>query len=147
MTRMIRLVRNQSGAVTIEFALIGPALIAMMLAVLQFGIGMQNYNSLRSASAEVARFAVVNTLAKTKLPDSELQNTAYSIATSSPYNLIPARLEITVQDAATQRVAGATEKTISMTYRIPTMLSFFGMQDIPLTYNRPIFLTASSTTP
>lgn len=143
MKRLITLVTDRRGAVTVEFALIGPLLIAMLLGVLQFGLGMQNYNALRSASADVARYAVVNYQTSNKLSDSQLQNYMRSVATSSPYNLVDTRLEIEIGDATAQRVAGATEKTITLSYSIPTMLSFVGMGDIPLTYSRPVFLLNS----
>lgn len=143
MRRLSSILRNRDGAVTVEFALIGPAMLAMMLAVLQFGIGMQNYNSLRSASADVARYAVVNYQTANKLTDEQLQNYARSISTTVPYNLIGTRFTVSISDATTQRVTGAKEKTITMTYLVPSMLSFFGLTDIPLTYSRPVFLVSS----
>lgn len=143
MSKITSLIRDGRGAVTVEFALIGPVLIAMMLGVLQFGLGMQNYNALRSASADVARYAVVNYQTSNKLTDSQLQNYMRSVATRSPYNLIDKRLEVSIANATTQRVTGATEKTITLSYTIPTMLSFVGIDDIPLTYSRPVFLLNS----
>lgn len=54
-------IRNdRRGSVMVEFAIIGPALLAMLFGVMQFGIGMQNYNALRAVSEEVARYAVIN---------------------------------------------------------------------------------------
>ena len=56
MTRLAlfrRLRANARGAVAIEFALLGPAFIVMLLGVLQVGIGLQSYNALRNASADV----------------------------------------------------------------------------------------------
>lgn len=143
MKRIKRLLADTRGAAAVEFALIGPVMIAMMLGVLQFGIGMQNYNSLRAASAEVARYAVVNYQTNNKLSDSQLQNYMRSVATRAPYSLIETRLTVSIRDATTQRVTGAKEKTISLTYTIPTVLSFIGVQDIPLTYSRPVFLLNS----
>jgi Flp pilus assembly protein TadG len=49
-TLLARIRRDRRGAVMVEFALIGPALLAMLFGVLQFGLGMQNYNALRSIS-------------------------------------------------------------------------------------------------
>lgn len=143
MIRWHALISNRQGSVAIEFALIGPALIAMMLAVLQFGIGMQNYNAMRSVSADVARYAAVNYQTNNKLTDTQLQSYARSVATTPPYNLVDSRLQVTVANAAVQRVTGATEKTITMSYSVSSFLTFFGMNDIPLSYNRPVFLIVS----
>jgi hypothetical protein len=43
-------------------------------------------------------------------------------------------------NAATQRVSGATEMTLTLTYNIPTFLSIVGIGEIPLTFTRPIFV-------
>lgn len=137
-----RLSSDRSGSVVIEFALIGPTLIAMLFGVLQIGLAMQNYNALRSASADAARYAVVNYQALNNLNDTQIAARARSLAVSPPYGLISANLTVSLQTATTQRVAGATEKTLSLTYNIPTVLSIIGFGRIPITYNRPIFLIA-----
>lgn len=135
-----RLSSDRSGSVVIEFALIGPTLIAMLFGVLQIGLAMQNYNALRSVSADAARYAVVNYQSLNNLNDSQIEARARSLAVSAPYGLISANLTVDLETAATQRVSGATEKTLSLTYNIPTVLSIIGFGRIPITYNRPIFL-------
>lgn len=140
---LLRLLRRREGSVVVEFALIGPVMIAMMLGVLQFGIGMQNYNALRAVSGDVARYAVINYQTSNKLTNAQLQDYARAVAIKRPYGLMNSRLQVNVIDAPTQRVTGATEKTMSVTYDIPTMLSFIGVNDIPLSYSRPIFVIAS----
>ncbi|MDP3907504.1 TadE/TadG family type IV pilus assembly protein [Novosphingobium sp.] len=140
---LIQLWRKQDGGVVVEFALIAPAFLAMIFAVLQFGIGMQNYNALRSASADVTRYAVVNYQSANRLSDTQLQAYARSVAIRSPYGLRTSQLDVTIADAADQRVAGATEKTLTLTYRIPSMLKLIGVEAIPITYSRPVFLIES----
>ena len=39
-----RLRRNQAGIATLEFAILGPAIMLMLFGVIQVGIGLQNYN-------------------------------------------------------------------------------------------------------
>lgn len=138
-----KLRRNRDGSVIIEFALIGPVLIGMFMGVLQLGIGMQNYNALRGISADVARYAVVNYQTANRLTTSQLEDYANGLATHAPYGLVRSRFDASIAAAQVQRVAGATEYTLTMTYEIPTMLAIFGMADIPITYSRPIFVVAS----
>lgn len=132
--------RDDRGSAAVEFALIGPALIGMMFGVLQVGIGMQNYNALRGAAGDVARYAVVNYQTANRLTDTQLTNYARTVATGSPYGLISDRLTASVAPATTQRVAGATEMTITYSYAVPTVLAVIGVGDIPISYSRPIFL-------
>jgi len=140
------LVRDSAGSVAIEFALIGPAMLAMLLGVLQIGIGMQNYNALRSVSSEVARYAVINaqdaaaqsnmTLRDT---NDELEDYAEEIATETPYGLQASKLTVTVTSVPT-RVDGASERTILLQYNIPSVLGVIGIDSIPITYSRPVFI-------
>ena len=48
--------KDESGSAVVEFALVGPVLIAMLMGVFHVGMAMQNYNALRSASARSAAF-------------------------------------------------------------------------------------------
>ena len=144
MRRMIsQLRRDCSGSTAIEFALIGPAFIAMFMGVLQIGVGMQNYNALRSVSADVARYAVVNYQTNNHLNIAQLQTYANGIASAAPYGLVRDRFSVEITVAATQRVVGANEYNMHMSYDVPTFLTIFDMDDIPLTYDRPVFVISS----
>lgn len=136
--------QNQSGSVAVEFALVGPLLIGMLMGVLQIGVGMQNYNALRGISADVARYSVINYQTANRLTTGQLQDYANSVASTPPYGLVRSRFTATIQAAATQRVTGATEYTITLNYDVPTMLSIIGIGEIPLSYSRPIFVIADS---
>jgi len=135
-----RLGRDRQGAVLIEFAILAPAILAMMLAVFQIGIGMQNYNALRAVAAETARYSVVNYQTANKLSTTQLRNYARSIASAPPYQLLADRFDAAVAPATKQRVAGATEMTITVTYTVPTVLAVIGLEDIPISFSRPIFV-------
>lgn len=131
---------DQDGSAAVEFALVGPAFLAMFMGVMQVGIGMQNYNALRSVSAEAARYAVVNYQRSNLVTAIQIQDYAQTVATTPPYGLTRARFTPFVSTPVVQRVAGATEFQIRLSYRIPTFLSVIGIDDIPLTYTRPIFV-------
>ncbi len=143
---LCRLQQDSRGSVAIEFAMIGPAMLAMLLGVLQFGIGMQNYNALRSVSAEVARYAVIDAqdaAAKSNMTmrdtNTELEQFAREIATNAPYGLNGSNLTVTVTSVQT-RVDGASERSIQISYNIPSVLSVIGISSIPITYTRAVFI-------
>ncbi len=56
---LARLFRQRKGSATIEFGLVAPAIIVMIMGVLQVGIAVQNYNALRGVSSEVSRYAMI----------------------------------------------------------------------------------------
>jgi Flp pilus assembly protein TadG len=136
-----RLLADASGAVALEFALVGPALIIMLMGVMQVGIGMQNYNALRNVSAEVARYAMVQYATGNNLTNDQLNAYVYNVGEGAPYLLKGDSLVAQVTDAATQRVTGATEKTLTMTYQIPSLLDSLGLHGPSISYTRPLFLT------
>jgi Flp pilus assembly protein TadG len=137
------LLHREDGSAVIEFALLGPVFLAMFMGVLQVGIGMQNYNALRGLSGDVARHAVVTYQTGVRPSTSTLETWAETRASSAPYGLTAAQFNASVATAATQRVTGATEYTITLTYTVPTFLAFIGIQDIPLSYTRPVFVVTS----
>lgn len=140
--KVLRSIRaDEGGATTVEFALIGPMMIAAMLGVLQVGMAMWSYNTLRSVAHDAARYAVVNYQTANQLTTSQISDYARSVATNPPYGLQDSNLTVTAVTAATQRVSGATEVTLTISYTVPTVLSLVGMNDIPMSYSRPIFLT------
>jgi len=142
---LTRVRRDNSGSVVVEFAIIGPTMLAMMLGVFQIGIGMQNYNAMRSIAAETARHAIVNYQTGNKLSNSQLADHAKTVGISPPYSLQYDRLAASVNDAAVQRVSGAKELTVTLTYRVPTILGIIGISDIPMSFSRPIFVITNPT--
>ncbi len=138
---LARLRRSTSGSTVIEFGLLAPVMLTMMLGVLHVGLAMQAYNSLRGASTDVIRYAVTNYQSSSKLTNAQIQSHAISAATTAPYLLDSNKLSTTVITATTQRVSGATELTLTYTYTISTLLSIIGLPDVSITVTRPIFVT------
>ena len=134
------LYRDSRGAAAVEFAMIAPMLITMVLGVVQLGLAMYSYNSLRGAANDMARYAVIETQKGNFQSDADLTTQARAIAVAMPYALTTSRLTISVSQPNSQRVSGATEKTISVSYNVPSVLGMIGMGDIPISYSRPVFL-------
>jgi Flp pilus assembly protein TadG len=139
-----RLGASSGGSTSVEFALLAPAFIAMLLGVLQVGIGMQNYNALRGLSADVARYAMVKQAAGNPQTNDQLQTYTAQAGSAAPYLLQTDDLDATVVDAAPQRIVGVKELTLTVTYQIPTLFSAMGLKGPHITYSRPIFLTQAS---
>ena len=137
---LTRLRQDTLGAAAIEFALIGPAFLVMMLGVLQVGMGLQSYNAMRSLSADVARYSVVQYQTGNTISNSQIRSWTRNHASGAPYLLDPDRLGVTVADADTQRVAGAKELRLTVTYQITSVLEFIDIEGPTLDFERPVFL-------
>lgn len=135
-----RLRRSDQGAAAVEFALLGPAFLLMLLGVLQVGIAVQNYNAMRSLSADVARYAMVQYQTGNALSNSQIETFAENHALGAPYLLDQARVNAIVTTPDTQRVAGATELQLVVTYQLDSVLEFAGIEFPFISYTRPIFL-------
>ena len=135
-----RVRRDSGGSMVIEFALIAPVLIMMLLGVVQVGVAMQGYNSLRGVASDVARYAVVNYQANNKVSTATLQNYGTSVARSSPYNLPATGLQVTVTQPETQRVTGAREYTITVRAQVNNIIKLVDFNGYYISYTRPIFV-------
>lgn len=136
----IRILQDESGSMAIEFALLVPALVTMLLGVFQIGMTMHSYNAMRSAAADIARYTVVQYQNGSFRDTDDLTTTARTMATSAPYSLDTQRLTINVNRPTNQRVAGTTELQISINYNAPSVMNLIGVRDIPLRFSQPVFL-------
>lgn len=137
---LVRLAVDRSGTSVIEFAVIAPIIIALMIGVLQVGMAMQSYNAIRSVTAETQRYAIVEYQKGLSPSNLAIRTQAISIADGAPYLLAPRNLTVTIGDAATQRVSGAREMTVTISYRIPTVLPLLGFAAPTVSHSRPIFV-------
>ncbi len=80
-----------------------------------------------------------------RISTSQLQDYANGIASQAPFGLTRSRLTVTMATATTQRVTDAVEYTMTARYNVPTMLGVLGISEIPITYQRPIFVIAPWT--
>ena len=85
------LLKNDEGVSAIEFAIISPVLLTIVLGVFQFGIAMNQYLNLTNAAAQGAL-----TLALSRGTTTPYTSTTAAITAAAP-NLVPAQTTITVQ--------------------------------------------------
>lgn len=131
---------NNSGSVAVEFALLAPIFFAMLLGVLQIGIGMQNYNAVRNVASDVSREVMIEYLTSNEMSADQIEQTALATAISAPYLLDSDNLTIEVQEASTQRIDGAHEFELEITYEIWSILTFMGFDAPTIDHERPIFV-------
>ncbi len=134
-----RLVREDSGTTIIEFAILAPAIIGMMLGVMQIGLSMQSYNAMRSVAADAARMATIEYQKKNEIQNWQIRNRTKDIATGAPY-LFQNSVVVTVDSVTPSRVSGAYEKTLTIKYTPPTVIALIDFVQPEITYSRPIFL-------
>lgn len=135
-----RITRDEDGAIAVEFALLAPIFLLLLVGVLQVGMALQNYNALRGLSADVARYAMVQYQTGNEVSNSQLETWAENQALGAPYMLDQDRINATITDAGTQRVSGATELQVVVSYQLDSFLGFAGIEFPFVTYTRPIFL-------
>ena len=132
---------NRDGSVAIEFGIIAPAFLMMLLGVFQVGVWMQAYNAMRNAVAATARSVAVEDQTDNKLTDSQIANTGLAVATTNPYMLDPNLIEVDVDAASTQPFPGARELTLTFTYQMPSFLGFAGISGPSVSYSRSLFVS------
>jgi Flp pilus assembly protein TadG len=127
-TRVEALWADEVGAGAVEFALVGSALIAVLIGILMIGWGLQMRNELSHAADRVVRYVVMKPKASSAAVEAELRKAL------PRYD--PARLE----------VATSTSKVGTVDYRIVTLRYPFGL-NVPGMSAQTLTLTVSRRAP
>lgn len=135
-----RLRQDRTAAVVIEFALLAPLVITMMIGVFHTAVYMQNYNAIRSLASDSARYTMVEYQKGNELTNEQIREVLIASAIHSPYMLDSDRLNIAVRTLPASRVTGAQEIDIDITYTLEDWLPFVELPFTQLTYSRPIFV-------
>jgi Flp pilus assembly protein TadG len=116
--RVAKLLRQEDGQGMVEFAMVLPILMAVMLGIVQFGIIFNNYETLTDASRVAARRAATSRF----IGDNGASAVTAAKNAASNLNLTPAQIDIsscapgtypcTTQDWATP----GNEVTVKLTY-------------------------------
>lgn len=134
-----RLAHDRQGSVLVEFALLAPVLLTLLLGVFQIGIQVQNSNAVRNLASDGARWAVVQYQRGNALTEEQIELGIAARGTGDKYNLKADRLNVQVAEPAS-RIAGVREMEISITYDAPNFLGFADIRALDITYQRPVFL-------
>lgn len=136
-----RLAADTRGASAIEFALLGPIMIAMLMGILWTGVQMYSQNRLRAIASDVNRYTVVEYQKANKLTATQISEVASATAIRAPYNLEAAQLDVTVAEPASP-IAGAKQFQITLSYTAPNFLGFLGVGSPTQTYSQNVYVPA-----
>lgn len=139
MNLLRRLGRDDTGAAIIEFGILAPAILTLFIGILQVGMWMQSYNGLRSVAADTGRYVAVEYQKSNQINNAAMALWARQHAIDR-YMFQSSKISTDVSDAATQSITGVTEKTLTVTYTMPSIFGVAGIGDIPVTFSRPIFV-------
>jgi Flp pilus assembly protein TadG len=125
-----RLSRNQRGAAALEFIIIAPALILMIVGIARLGILFMANAGLRNAVAEGARFATISP----RPTDTQIR----SRITSSQFGLNAANFSAATISSG--QSGGLNYLDITASYSVPMDFVFFSAGSVTLTETRRAFV-------
>jgi Flp pilus assembly protein TadG len=136
-----RLALDTNGGSVIEFGLLAPVMMALLLGILWVGIQMQSYNELRSIASDVSRYTAVQYQKSNKLTTDQIATVAAATAVRPPYNLAGANLDVNVTEL-TSPVTGARQFQINLSYTPFIQFQALGLGSPTQTYNQTVFVPA-----
>jgi len=134
-----QLIGDKRGAVAVEFAILAPAIIVLLLGVLMIGLHMQSYNSVRSIAYDVERYTVVEYQKENKLLPAQIEQVAQSIGRLSPYNFNSDRLNASVVTEASG-MTGAQKFVLTLTYTPQKISALMKVQPPVITQTQSIIV-------
>ena len=134
---------DQSGAGAVEFAMLAPVFILMLIGVLQAGVWLQNFNAVRSTTHDASRMILIQYQKNNELSDEQIRRIILARATTAPYFLNTDNLTININRLATTRVTGTTEIEVELQYVFDSFLPFAELPGSTVAYERPVFVVAA----
>jgi Flp pilus assembly protein TadG len=116
-----RHLRSEHGQTAVEFALVAPILIALLLGIVQAGIAFHNYLTVTDAARAVARKAILARLA----PVTQTQ--LNTLADNAAPDLDPSQLNVTLTPDPSDPTFSTAGSTITVTVTYPYSVSFLGL--------------------
>lgn len=134
-----RLRHDKHGAALVEFALVAPIFLTLLMGALQVGIHVQNTNAIRNLASDAARYTLVEYQRGNKLTTSQVTQAILAKGVGPKYSLNSDRLAIAVTEPVS-RIVGVREMQIRLTYDLPDYLAFVDTSAFQIVYTRPVFL-------
>ena len=113
-----KLIKNESGASAVEFAIILPVLVMLVFGIVEFGVAYNNYLAITHAAREGARIAAVD------LNNPSLE----SMIIERAYPVIPDSISVNTPEGTEI----GDPVVVTVTYGISITIPFVGSWDIPL---------------
>lgn len=132
---------DTKAATAIEFALLAPAMITMLMGVMWVGMQMKAYNELRSVAADVSRYTVIEYQKSNKLTAAQISDVASATAVRMPYALVGDNLDVSVTEPVSP-VTNTRKLVLQLTYSAPSLLQFAGIGSPTLQFSQIIYVPA-----
>ena len=145
--RLRRLAASERGSSVVEFALLAPVFLGLMLGVVEVGLYMQNHNAVRSLASDAARLAAVEYQKNNALSGATLASNIEAMGVASPYNLNDNQLTVTVTEVSPARVNGAREFDLDISYALPDVIHGITLDNFTIDYSRPLFVLDGTPAP
>ncbi|MGY1605475.1 TadE/TadG family type IV pilus assembly protein [Geodermatophilus sp. SYSU D00815] len=115
---MVRRLRGERGASAVEFALIAPLLVLLVIGIVEFGHAFQVHGQLSAAAREGVR-----TMALQNDPAAARAAVRQATATLDP---AVADAQISITPAACPATGGSTTVRLTIDYDMPFLTGMFG---------------------
>jgi Flp pilus assembly protein TadG len=137
-----RLIGNQRGSALIEFALVSPLLIMIILAALQFGLMLRANAGLRELAGWAGRQAVVSYQVKASdgINPAALKTLIENEAMSRKYNLENGTLKVVTTSVQNTALLTVNEVGIKLNYDYPISVPFLGQSLVKLSVDRTFYV-------
>ena len=138
---------DNRGSALIEFAILAPALIGMMMGILYVGVQMMSYNSIRAVSSDIARYTLVEyqklgvVAAKQLITPTVIKDRAIAIAVNPPYSLNADNLNVAVTKPNSD-ITGTDKFTATITYTPYNPVGFMGVDGPVMVETRSFYVGA-----
>ena len=113
-------IKSEKGQAAVEFALLAPVIIVLLLAIIEFGVTFNNYLTVTDAARAAARKAIVARVSGITV--SDIQQAAKDAAS----DLNTAKLGVTVADA-TDPTFTKPGSTLTVTVTYPYSINVLGV--------------------
>lgn len=149
MARAAQLIRDQRGSALIEFALVSPMVVMLILAALEFGMALRANAGLRELAGEAGRDALISYQIVGDedgfMGSEELADDIRDKAATAKYNLNNGTLGVDVEVTDNTSLLTVQEVHVTLTYDYPISLPFIRGQTINLAVDRTFFVPHPAT--
>jgi len=135
-----RIIQSERGGSVVEFALVCPMLIAVMLSVLEFGEALRSNTGLRDLMGWAGRRAVVARQNNNTISTSVLNDDIRTEAAKAYYNIQTSRFTVQSSVVANTSLNTVDEVRISFQYSHPVSVPFVPVTSIPINIARTFYV-------
>lgn len=147
MRAVTRFVRDQRGSALIEFALVSPMVIMLILGALEFGRVLQSNAGLRELAGWAGRQAVISyqIVGDGVVGADALKTNIRTEAARAKYNLSAGTLGVTVNVNDITTLPTVQRVNVALTYNHTVSMPFLQGKTINLSVNRAYFVPHPGT--